>query len=114
VLHPNIDGADRKMTQDIDNDDPQPLDDVTALGLLQAIYKDPNLPLPVRHRAARDALPYEAPRLSVVANVSEGLGDRLDALLKRRIAYTEQAMKQIEAKVEDKPKPTEFVRRRIS
>lgn len=41
-------------------------DDVTALGLMQAIYKNPELPLNVRMFAADKAAPYETPKLQAV------------------------------------------------
>jgi hypothetical protein len=84
--------------------EPEPVlpmgDHLTALQLLQAIYRNPNLPLTVRHRAARDALPYEAPKLAVVANVSESFGDQLEAAIRKRMAnYKERpAQKVIDGK----------------
>src|SRR5262249_40248534 len=57
----------------------------TSLDLLQAIYRSPDLPLSVRMRAARDALPYEHPKLAVTALLdgSEDLGARLARAIQR-------------------------------
>jgi hypothetical protein len=79
------------------NDEVDVVEPITALALLQAIYRNPNLPLPVRHRAARDAVGYESPKLGVVMNVN---GEGLALALEERIARRE-ALKLIEA-----PAPT--------
>ena len=54
-----------------------------GLILLQAIYRNPEVALPVRMKAAVEALPYERPKLSVTANVS---GDDFAEMLDRAIA----------------------------
>jgi hypothetical protein len=47
--------------------DPEAPDGDTALGLLQAIYKNKQAPLPLRMRAATIAIQYESPRLQATA-----------------------------------------------
>jgi hypothetical protein len=57
---------------------------------LKAVYQNPEVPLPVRMRAAIAALPFETPKLAVTAQVSEG---DFATLLDRRI----ERMKLVEA-----------------
>jgi len=45
--------------------DPEAPDGETALGLLQAIYRDKRTPLHTRVRAATIAIQYEVPKLAV-------------------------------------------------
>jgi len=58
----------------------------SALGLdgLQAVYRNPRLPLQMRIRAMIAALPFETPKLAVTATVSEhDFATLLDRRLKR-------------------------------
>jgi hypothetical protein len=41
--------------------------DITAHRLLQSIYRDEEVALPTRMRAAIESLPYETPKMSAVA-----------------------------------------------
>jgi hypothetical protein len=57
---------------------------VTSLKFLQTIYRNPEVPLPVRMRAAMAALQFEHPKLAVTANVESGdFADQLEQAVKR-------------------------------
>ena len=60
-------------------------DQVTSLEFLRAVYQNNDLPLSVRMRAAKEALPYEYPRLAVVAQVADDgtFAERLERALAR-------------------------------
>ena len=64
-----------------------------ALEFLQAIYMDDELPLLTRVRVAIACLPFETPKLAMVAQVSD---QDFATLLDQRIAHYEK-MKLIEA-----------------
>jgi hypothetical protein len=68
----------------------------TALGLLQAVYRNPSQPLPVRIRCAVEALAYENPKLSAVA-VASMSGKSFAAALDRAIARSRPLMIEAEA-----------------
>src|SRR5262249_42379137 len=89
-----------KVTQESDptlEDDPLQLS-ANALGLdgLQAVYRNPRLPLQMRIRAMVAALPFETPKLAVTATVSEKeFATLIDRRLKR---IEEKKAKAIETK----------------
>jgi hypothetical protein len=57
----------------------------TALELFQVIYQNADLPLRTRMQAARDAIPFESPKLAVTASmpVDESFAALLDRARKR-------------------------------
>jgi hypothetical protein len=70
---------------------------VTSLKFLHTIYRNPEVPLPVRMKAAAIAIEYELPRLAVTASIHGGdFADQLERALKRSLQI-------IEAVVESKP-----------
>jgi hypothetical protein len=77
----------------------------SALDLLQSIYRDPRVPLPVRMRAASIAIPFESPKLSVTTHLGDD--DTFAALLDRAIARSQAPPKMIEHNPrESAPTPT--------
>jgi hypothetical protein len=62
----------------------------SALALMQSIYRDPRVPLPVRMRAASECLPFETPKLGAVAVTSLTAND-FAAALDRAIARSGKA-----------------------
>src|SRR5262245_40366701 len=75
---------------------PKPVEEIgevrTSLELFQKVYRNPNLPLHTRVRAARDAKDHEHPKLVATAIVNE---NDFATLLDRAIART-NGIKQIE------------------
>ena|SRR5262245_1654335 len=67
---------------------------VTALQLLQNVYRNPTVGMTTRMRAAMACLPFESPKLAVVAQVTE---NDIATVLDRRIARYQQ-MKLLESK----------------
>jgi hypothetical protein len=71
---------------------------LTALDVLQAVYRNERLALAVRMRAAIAALPFESPKLAVTAvgPMNEGFALQLERAIKRSGKVIEaQAIKAI-------------------
>ena len=71
------------MALEVDEIETKP--EPTSLDLLQAVYRNPDVPLSVRMRAASIAIAYETPKLSVVASVSDpaAFAERLERAIQR-------------------------------
>jgi hypothetical protein len=76
----------RENSMDDTFEDPKPLlDGRNSLAVMQAVYRDDDLPLSTRMKAAAAALPYEFPKLAVTALVQEGssFADKIEAARRR-------------------------------
>jgi hypothetical protein len=69
-------------------------DGETALGLLQAVYRDKRVPLYTRMKAARECLPFESPRLAVTGYIKDDA--TFAAALERALVRSNAAMRVIE------------------
>ena len=81
----------------------------TSLELLQAVYCNDAVPLPVRMRAAIAALPFETPKLAVTAigPLSEGFAMQLEKAIARSGKLIEaQAIRVIETEPAPASEPT--------
>jgi hypothetical protein len=74
-----------------------------ALVLLQQVYRCTSMPLPVRMRAAMAALPFERPKLAVIAQLGSGFANSMEAKLRERIERRRMA----EPRVVIEAKPAE-------
>jgi hypothetical protein len=71
----------------------------TALGLLQAIYRNPMEPTSVRMRAASIAIAFESPKLAVTTLLADA--DSFGAMLDKAIARSQSPSRQIEHRVDE-------------
>jgi hypothetical protein len=85
------------------SDDLKPRDGRNSLAFMQAVYRDDDLPLSTRLKAAAAALPYEFPKLAVTALIQEGssIAEKIERARKRSEAILEARWKQdVEQEVE--------------
>jgi hypothetical protein len=77
-------------------------DAADALTLLQAVYRNPEVALAVRMRAAAIAIPFETPKLAVTTNISN---ENFAAMLDKAIARSQgrNAPAQLELRAEPEP-----------
>jgi hypothetical protein len=86
--------AHQKRIDDLNGSEIEP---TNALAFLQAIYRNPLQPLPVRLRAAIECLPFESPKLSATAILREGdFAVHLDRALERSALIEARALPQPE------------------
>lgn len=73
------------LLPDLSQSEPQELIATSSLDFLRSVYADPNQPMHRRLRAAVAALPFEYPKLAVVASLKEGgnFATRLEAAIAR-------------------------------
>jgi hypothetical protein len=105
----------RISPRSIGEDDPLKLNpNAMSLEGLQAIYRNPGLPLTTRMRAMIAALPFESPKLAVTAMVSEqDFATLLDQRLKRMEAMKADAIEaRPQPEVEVKPPMSRLADRR--
>jgi hypothetical protein len=80
-----------------------------GLDLLRAVYRNPGVDLSIRMRAAMACLPFESPKLSVIAQITEqDFATLLDRRLEnmKRIERNKANARMIEASVEMIEAPT--------
>jgi hypothetical protein len=77
-------------------------DSVSALALLQAVYRNPSINLQIRIRCAAIALPFEAPKLAVTAVINE---QNFAEVLDRRLKKLREMENGSKAVAIDGPKP---------
>jgi hypothetical protein len=86
-------------------------EDGTALELFQSVYRRKDLPLNTRMRAARDAIPYESPRLQATAVIElNSFAARLEQRLQRmKLIEAKPVEEGTKAEVIEGPKPPKVI-----
>jgi len=93
----------------------------SSLAYLQSVYRDTALPIGTRMRAAGMALPFEHPKLSVVAALkpNDGLAERLERAIARSLQNGSFAPRVIEGVAVEVPQgepvrvPEPGIKRRV-
>lgn len=87
----------------------------TSLDLLQAVYRNPSIPLHTRMRAAISCLPMEHPRLAVTyqASSESDFASLLDARIKRHEAKLIEYQRPAVTVSSAMPRSSNHLRRRI-
>jgi hypothetical protein len=87
----------------IEYQDPEAPDGETALGLLQAVYRNKQVPLSTRMRAATIAIQYEVPKLAVTGYMRDDAS--FAVALERAIQRSREGRVTLELRAEPPAEP---------